>query len=266
MRQFFWPEIKDQEGAKKVCHTAAAAAFLIAIITTVIIILSLRGVELFSKINELAFFDVGLFLIIGVFLYRCSRIAAVMALLLYAFEQYEMIRITKPQWSFTIVLFLLFFINGIRGAFAYHAIKRKEGEAERLQSAVGETEPGSASAPEAKVAKYPKLLFSLLIIFAVGASAVFFLPNLLPQIQKQISAFQSPSKKSKVPARVNKSSKTINLEDALPEVKGKNYHTFRLKNGSTVSGNVVREDDVYYTLKKGSGEEYVIKDDIKSME
>jgi|GEM_PF-6964132 len=119
----FWPEVKDLESAKSACRTAAGTAFFIAGITAVVAGIAVAGTTVIPGIDGWAFADVALFVVLGIFLRRFSRTAAVIALALFMLERVSMmIQGTSPaSLPFGIILTLLF-ITGVRGAFAYHRL------------------------------------------------------------------------------------------------------------------------------------------------
>jgi hypothetical protein len=78
--------------------------------------------------NAWSFVDVVIFLAIAWGIYRLSRIAAVLGLVVYGLGQVLMwIEIglqIQGIWLLTLIVFG--FINGIRGTFAYHRLRREE--------------------------------------------------------------------------------------------------------------------------------------------
>ena len=81
-----------------------------------------------------------------------------------------------------------------------------------------------------------------------------FFENFLKPVQE---LFQSLSGSNT--DRVKKAVKS-NLESALKGEK----RTFQLNSGSTISGFVIQEDEVYYTVRESSGAETIVfKEDLK---
>jgi hypothetical protein len=73
-----------------------------------------------------AFFDAGLFAIIGYFVYRNSRVAAVLGLIEYA----AWLLLAPPNsirgpTCLVVAIVLIAFANGIRGTFAIHRFRRR---------------------------------------------------------------------------------------------------------------------------------------------
>jgi hypothetical protein len=135
----YWPTIADQGSAASAARKGAAVAFWVAGLTGFFATLALFDV--FRFVEPTAFLDVGIFLAIGVGVrVKYSRIAAVAGLLLYLVEvAWRLVNppleTSRPVNVMT-VIFVLFFINGVRGAFAYQKF-RKMPSAERIVGACG---------------------------------------------------------------------------------------------------------------------------------
>jgi len=119
----FWPELKDLESAKSACRTAAGTAFFIAGLTALVAGIAVAGTTVIPGIDGWAFVDVAAFVLLGVFLRRFSRTAAVIAVVLFLIERVSMMmKDTSPaSLPFGVILTLLF-VTGARGAFAYHRL------------------------------------------------------------------------------------------------------------------------------------------------
>jgi nitrate reductase gamma subunit len=79
--------------------------------------------------NGWALIDAAIFGLIAWGIYRMSRVAAVAGLVLYIIERIAMhIVMGKSRISgiFITVLFLVMFINAVRGTFAYHRMRNAE--------------------------------------------------------------------------------------------------------------------------------------------
>lgn len=177
---FFWPHVEDSKSAHKACLGAAVMAFIISW-------LQIRGkVNIFPGSENMAYVDVGLFILIGVGLCFHSRIAALAGLLFYIYERILVIEAEGFQVMHVagIVLFGLILTNGVRGAFSWHANKKKEKGAVPLE------------AKEEVVVEKPKKVFPtktvflLLVLFIVAGAAYYFLiqkgsmPNMASLKQK----------------------------------------------------------------------------------
>lgn len=128
-----FPSVDSLEAAKQAAYQGRAAAILVAVITTAFILISIAfGGSLgagMPQVDAWAFWDVGLFVAIAFGIHKLSRVAAVAGLLIYLAEQILM-RAANPSMSASgiavAVCFVLAFVNGIRGTFAYHQLRRSE--------------------------------------------------------------------------------------------------------------------------------------------
>lgn len=123
---WFWPDVSNAEEAKKACHVAMWCAIFVAGVTAAVAILAMTG----AKMNNLpvdgsALIDAALFGGIAFGLYRCSRFAGVAGFVLFLIERIYMISKTGPTGGglFLGVFLLLGFLNGLRGALAYHKVQ-----------------------------------------------------------------------------------------------------------------------------------------------
>lgn len=120
---WFWPPVDSLNAAKEAAKQGAIAAAIVAGITAIVAILSLFGLEITSL---WALVDAALFALIAFGIYKLSRVAAVIGLTLYLWEQLSQILATGKTNIFLVVLFTLYFIHAIRGTFAYHKLKEQE--------------------------------------------------------------------------------------------------------------------------------------------
>lgn len=117
-----WPIIIDAQTAQRVTKRAAVGAFLVGGMTTFLAVCVYFGMS-HSFVTPQALVDGVLFIGIGVCIKKMSRAAAVFALLLWIVERiyvgmhHPSAWLTQGVWS---VIFGLVFMNGVRGAFAYH--------------------------------------------------------------------------------------------------------------------------------------------------
>jgi hypothetical protein len=124
----YWAEIKDASTAKDAVHRAAGVSALIAAITALLAILSLVYKKPILGLDGLALVDAGLFAIVAWRIHKISRTWAVIGLMLYLLEVGERL-VNHPSGAvgfFLTIIFILAFIGGIRGAFAFHRYNRQE--------------------------------------------------------------------------------------------------------------------------------------------
>ncbi len=239
----FWPDVDDSKSAHKACAGAAGIAFFIAIVTGIVAWLQASGkINMFPGIGIWAFVDVGLFILIGIGLCFHSRIAALAGLLLYIGERIFMIKTMGFQASHVvaILIFGLAFVNGVRGAFAWH---------EQKKLAAGET---PLVLPEQTIADKPKrnfpfrVIFLLIVLLALAAVAYFLLINKgsMPTIAKLKQQTQTIKKSIGLPKPVN-----TQTAPAGQAVK------LKLKSGRNFQGVLVKKNsEGYWVFIEGTGE------------
>ncbi len=123
----FWPEINSLETAKTAAHQGVWAAVLVAIFNTILILISITmETANTAPISAWGFIDVGIFVAIAIGIYKLSRIAAVIGLSLYLIGRIVlMISVGGNVASALAILFILAFMNSVRGTFAYHRLRRQ---------------------------------------------------------------------------------------------------------------------------------------------
>ena len=116
-RESFWPSVDTAEGAALAAKQGFWAAVACAVVTAALALLSIMGFD------SGALVDAALFAIIAWGLWKKSRAAAVCGLLLYVVERLYMWSTVGMQNPIVPVLLTLFFINGVRGTFAWKRLK-----------------------------------------------------------------------------------------------------------------------------------------------
>lgn len=256
--EWIWPTIDDLESAKKAAHKGAAAAFVVTIVTGVVSLLAVRGVAIFKELADgSGFIDAGLFIIIGFFIYRLSRIAAVIGLLLYVGEQVISIQSNGFRFSIMMIILTSYFIAGVRGTFEYHHLNKNETpEAKPVPPQIMPQVP-----VEEPKKKNKFLLPAVLLIFAALAAAGYYLLQQSKAHQSVSSAHSSELAQTASSPDIPKNTPSETSE-VQPSADGE-ARTFHLKDGKTVRGRIVMEDDVYYTVETSGGrQEIVIKEDL----
>jgi hypothetical protein len=122
----YWPDVSTTSDAEKAVKTAAYVAFFVAAVTGVLSLLAV-----FSTVQILSGWDIldaVAFVLLGLWILRGSRAAAVLALLLYIVELVVGIATTgggNPVQFVVGLIFVFAFINGVRGAYS---LRRLEGD------------------------------------------------------------------------------------------------------------------------------------------
>lgn len=288
MNQWIWPEIDEMDDAKRASYNGAATAFLIASITGIITFLQTNGmISLFKGLSKDAYLDVGVFVLLGAGLCFKSRIAALIALVLYSAEQYFMIKNYGVRFSLVAIYFILNFINAVRGTFAYHRFKKQikstppQGSGLQIpvpgvfsqaaqNAAASEAIPqtqGTAEQTSVKKKKRPVFVILLWITLLVaGMAGLGTLVFLKPEWRQKIQEMLKQPKGEKDTRKENLVSRAVSLPD-FPKTDNSAVKAFKMKSGKVIKGKIVTDDPVYYNVETSfGGQEVVIKEDIESVQ
>ena len=120
LKDNYWPDITTKAIAEKCIKNAAGVAYFVAGITALFALLA--WFDVFHLLSPWSLLDAALFAVIAFFTSRGSRVAAIFGLVLYLIEAVDRIASgtggSTGGLSILVIIFTLFFINGIRGAFA----------------------------------------------------------------------------------------------------------------------------------------------------
>jgi hypothetical protein len=113
-----WPKITDLESAQGAARQGFWAAIIAAVVTVVVVVLVQAGVQVFDvSINALEVsIDAALFLIVAWGIHKMSRTAAVCGLVFNILSWWSQ----EPAGLVWAAIFMVLYINGIRGTFRYH--------------------------------------------------------------------------------------------------------------------------------------------------
>jgi hypothetical protein len=120
-KNWIWPSIFDKESARQAALQGTVAAIFVASITVLFATISLTGTT-FMQIDAWSYVDAIFFAAIAFGIYKMSRIASILGLLLYLLERIDMWLTFGPKNIVIAAIFIIAFINSVRGAFAYHRI------------------------------------------------------------------------------------------------------------------------------------------------
>lgn len=252
---YFWPSINNTHEANRACGAASGVSFFIAIVTAVIAWLQGTGkINIFPGIGIMAFIDAGLFFCVGIGLCFHSRIAAVLGLVLYFVERVFMIK-SYGMNAGQIVSLLIFgvaFLNGVRGAFAWHECRKAE---------LAEAGDGLPAAPASEtVTSKPKMsllrpIIFLLILIAAGFGAAYYLKS-----NKEASKLYEGVNQKVGSAIRSVSPKLPSLSKSGP--KGE-YLKLTLKSGRQFEGALVKKNiEGYWFFIEGTGEVFFSSEEI----
>ena len=113
------PTITDEATARTAARQGVWACGIVAGVTLLLYGLTFLDFNPLN-LNEYALVDIVLFVLIGWGIYRMSRAAAVLGLMLYVLEQLYTWTEAGFKPSAHIILFIIAFANSIRGTFAFH--------------------------------------------------------------------------------------------------------------------------------------------------
>ena len=119
LRDTYWPDVRIRAAAEKAARDAALTAFCVAGITA--LLSALAWLDVLRIVSPWSILDALVFTVVGVFIVRRSRIAALLGLLIYLLESMAglLSGASKSAGGAVLaVIFTLFFINGLRGTMA----------------------------------------------------------------------------------------------------------------------------------------------------
>lgn len=118
----FWPDIRNRESARKVGMQGCWAALISAALTALFAIASYLGFVVIAGIDMYAIIDSILLSLLAIGIWRMSRSAAVIGLLYFVVSKIFLISQIGINNPILLVIFILFFVNGVRGTFAYQRL------------------------------------------------------------------------------------------------------------------------------------------------
>lgn len=120
LKENYWPDMSTPVAARLGVKRASHAAYFVAGVTGVLALLA--SFDVFHLVSPWSVVDALLFAILGFFISRGSRVAAVFGLVLYLLEVIDrMLSGTGGStggFSVLALILTLFFINGVRGSFS----------------------------------------------------------------------------------------------------------------------------------------------------
>lgn len=120
----FWPDISTLENAEGVAKGAAFVPVFVAVVTSLVIFFG----QLFSPIMGVtlwALIDVSIFALIAYGMLKINRVISILGMAFYIWSQVELLTTQGSGFGVLTVFFIIFWFNGIRGAFKYHKLKNQ---------------------------------------------------------------------------------------------------------------------------------------------
>ncbi len=124
---WYWPTIEDESSAEHATKAAVGVSGFIAAVTGLAAVLSIVYHKPILGLDGWGLIDAVIFGLIAWRISKVSRTWAVLGLLMYLLEVgYKLA--TNPSGALGIltIIFILTYINAIRGAFAYHRYRKAE--------------------------------------------------------------------------------------------------------------------------------------------
>ena len=124
---WYWPTIEDESSAEHATKAAVGVSGFIAAVTALAAVLSIVYRKPIFGLDALGLIDAGIFALIVWRISKVSRTWTIIGLLMYLLEVgYKLL--TNPSGALGIltIIFILTYINAIRGAFAYHRYRKAE--------------------------------------------------------------------------------------------------------------------------------------------
>jgi hypothetical protein len=124
---WYWPTIEDESSAQHATKAAVGVSGFIAAVTALIAVLSIFYHKPIGGLDGWALADAAIFALIAWRISKASRIWVIVGLLMYLAEVgYKLA--TNPSGALGVltIIFILTYINAIRGAFAYHRYRKAE--------------------------------------------------------------------------------------------------------------------------------------------
>lgn len=140
-----WPDIDSLESARETANQGFWAAILVAVFTTIMVLVTSQtgSMDNLPPMNAWSFIDVGIYVAIALGIRKMSRIAAVCGLLLYSIDRIYLWSQTGANGSVVLsIFFMLAFIHGVRGTFAYHRLRRQSLQESASDFEIEDTMPG----------------------------------------------------------------------------------------------------------------------------
>jgi hypothetical protein len=124
---WYWPTIEDESSAEHATKAAVGVSGFIAAVTALVAVLSIVYHKPILGLDGLGLIDAVIFALIAWRISKVSRFGAVVGLLIYLLEVgYKLATNRSGALGVLTVIFILTYINAIRGAFAYHRYRRAQ--------------------------------------------------------------------------------------------------------------------------------------------
>lgn len=117
---WLWPNVSDKGSARKAIQEGIAACGFMAAVDMGVAIYANASHQAFRGYGAAIWVDGALFALLGIGLWKNSRIAAVLALSLMLLEIADKLLHHTGTFNLVTIALLLAIVNAVRGAFAFH--------------------------------------------------------------------------------------------------------------------------------------------------
>jgi ABC-type polysaccharide/polyol phosphate export permease len=122
---WYWPKIEDEPSAEAATKPAVGASCFVAAVTGLLAVLSIFYHKPIVGLDGWGLVDAIIFALIAWRISKVSRAWAVVGLLMYLLEVgYKLATNPSSALGIVTIIFILTYINGIRGTFAYHQYRK----------------------------------------------------------------------------------------------------------------------------------------------
>ena len=121
-----WPAVSDKASARKAVEQGVFACATIAAIDLSVALYASLNHGTLAGYGALIWIDGVLFALIGWRLWKNSRIASLIGLVLMAIEIADKLRHHPKTFNILTTILLLAILNSVRGAFAIHTLSQNE--------------------------------------------------------------------------------------------------------------------------------------------
>ncbi len=124
-----WPVLDTPDKARAACRSGAAAGLLVTSATFVFAVLGTAGVEFAVQLgmDASAFGEGAVFALLSWGMFKCSRIASVLAAILFFVERIVMaLNGIGGGGTLLALVILLGFVGAVRGSFAWHQFRETQ--------------------------------------------------------------------------------------------------------------------------------------------
>jgi hypothetical protein len=123
---WYWKEIENKDSAEDATKAAVGISYFIAAVTGLIAVLTLVYSKPILGLSGWSLVDASLFAVIGWRIRKLSRAWTIVGLVLYLLEIASSIGSRGFGFGIVSIVFILAYVNALRGVFAYHRYAKSE--------------------------------------------------------------------------------------------------------------------------------------------